>query len=201
VSTPDYLTSVELRAVLRDDGSDPDADSTLLARAATAASRWVDRHCGRFFYLTTTPTIRYLRPAAAGLLLPGDGAGTPTVETTTDDGASWDTWAATDFVCEPTARFDAEPWTRIRAVGDLRFPMTLTQGARVTATWGWPAIPAPVVQATQIAAVVFYRSRDLTGTTTGFDESNPAGTDLLNLAVALLADYRHPNLPAPAAAG
>ena len=108
-----------------------------------------------------------------------------------DDGVFETTWVSgTDFQVAPVAPMDGFPFNRIETLGTAYFPgkaspyMGYAYGyspgyygpsfggewyprsqrarVRVTAQWGWPAVPAQVVQACQILAVGHYKSKDLT---------------------------------------
>jgi hypothetical protein len=67
----------------------------------------------------------------------------------TDDGADGtyeNTWASTDYNLAPyNALLDGRPFTRIEVTntGNFRFPR-LAKGTKVTASFGWPAIPPAV---------------------------------------------------------
>jgi hypothetical protein len=100
-----------------------------------------------------------------------DMAGTAvTIETSTLGDGVWDvTFAATDYQLEPlNGTLDGITWAydRVRAVGDYVFPTTsVLQGegqalVRVTAVWGWPAIPKAIETATIIQATRIFKRFD-----------------------------------------
>lgn len=143
------------------------ADTTanaLLTQALASASRGIDRITGRRFWLDPSPVQRTFNPQgrtrceASGELLLVDDIGSITglvVET-----GSGGTWAAvTDFETSPdNAILDGLP------INALRLPSsswgTRATRVRITARWGWPAIPDEVVQATLIQASRLYKRKD-----------------------------------------
>ena len=80
------------------------------------------------------------------------------------DGTFETTWSSTDYQLEPLNSLarDSKPAWRLRAVGNYLFPVDANGRAcvEVTAKWGWPAVPAPVTQATMIQAARLVGRRD-----------------------------------------
>lgn len=170
-----YLTVPELRDLLRDQHAAYDSE---YERAILAASRQVDDYCGRFFWREATPSPKLFRPDEVDLVWTSDIA-TATglvVETDeNDDGVFETTWSASDYQLEPFERMNGRPYERIAAVGSREFPVAGLSSysslarrrsrrarVRVTAAWGWPAVPDEVKQATAIAAVDHFKAKDLT---------------------------------------
>ena len=136
----------------------------LLSQALTAAARAVDAHTGRRpggFYLDGTATARQYgvcgrtvrgHDGRHKLLIDDIGSVTGlTVET--GDGTTWTT--ATGHRTDPAnALADQQPITGLAAWS------WGTDLVRVTARWGWPAVPDQVVQATLIQATRLYRRKD-----------------------------------------
>lgn len=158
--------AIKKRVGIRDAG-----DDILIDDAINSASRAIDIWCGQIFYDAGTPaTARRYQPASAHLVRV-DPFSTTTglvVETDTNDDATWSTvWASTDYelVMFGGAMADmmAAPYDQINAVGSYTFPTytrrTLT--VRVTARWGWGAVPQPVVEATKILAVDLWKRKDV----------------------------------------
>ncbi len=116
---------------------------------------------------------------SAGITIKVDSSGTGTYD---------QTWSSTDYQLEPVnAIVKGRPINQLRAVGAKFFPIFdyaspwVTVGAnrtfyvgsaapsinrtgqatvQVTATWGWPAIPMPIKQATIIQAGMIYQAQD-----------------------------------------
>lgn len=137
------------------------ADDAALTTALTAASRAIDRKTGRRFWLDSTATARVYNPrsriTAQGLLLVDDIGSDSGLIVETGSGLSWT--AVTEYDPSPdnaTAR--GEAITGLSATG-----WGLTYGpdrVRVTAKWGWPAIPEEITMATLILANRLYLRKD-----------------------------------------
>jgi hypothetical protein len=110
----------------------------------------------------------------AGLIVQVDYAG---------DGTYGLNWEPLDYQLEPiNALMQSEPWpfTQIRAIRDLYFPVwggiaypkPYTQAlVMVTAQWGWPNIPATVVEAAILQSIAIYRAKDVPFGATAFGET------------------------------
>lgn len=138
---------------------------TVLQRALDAAHEDVNDHCGRRFYLDSSVSARSYRPTERiathpdGGVLVVDDIGTATgliVET-----------GITTFVAV-TGTVEPQPENAIargRAISSLllsnqAWPIDPYTRVRVTAKWGWPAVPARVKQATLIQASRLARRKD-----------------------------------------
>lgn len=162
---PDYLTADQLKHALTitDAGDDPE-----LGFAITAASRAIDHHTGRQFGVLAEAEPRYyaaVRSRRRGrytveiddlmttddLVVAVDDA---------DDGTYERTLAlGTDFRLEPAnAAGDGRPWTRIVLSG-VAVPTT-DNAIRITALWGWTAVPTLVTQAALIQAARLFKRKD-----------------------------------------
>lgn len=175
---PNYCTSEELADYLRVGDTD---DETQMDLAIAAASRAVDNTCRRQFGQLSSAGARYYtaRPedgswivdvddldSLAGLLVDVDSAGEGTYATN-----------ITAFVPGPrNAPSEEMPYTRI--VSRVGLPLT-RDAVRVTAKWGWNAIPESVKQATLMQASRFLARRDAAFGIAGSPES---GTEMRLLA-------------------
>jgi len=140
-------------------------------RVIEAASRAVDRWCGRRFWPDGTAAARYYTPrqeettllsvddfySTTGLVVESDD---------TDDGVYENTWTLNSrtgsygFVAEPAnAEADEQPYTRLKAVSGAAFPHII-RGVKVTAKWGWSSIPPEIVEATLILGSRWYKRKD-----------------------------------------
>ena len=160
-----YISTAELADFLGMDAAAEAAAGTLLEVAVDAASRWVEGYTRRDFNLATAATARYYDTTDTGRVLVDDiGHATVTVATDTSQDGTWATsWAASDLQVSPLDALAAsEPVTSLLAVGAYTFPeVTRRQGLiRVTARWGWPAVPDAVKQATYIHAARLYKRRE-----------------------------------------
>lgn len=170
----EYADLATIKAHLNIETSDTSRD-TLLNNALAAASRGIDRDTGRRFWLDSSAVARTFNPAgktvhnADGERLLVNDIGTMTglvVET----GPAAGPWTAvTDYETAPdNALLDGRPVTALlRAAGSWGYGTTRV---RVTARWGWPAVPDEVVQATLIQAARLYRRKDSPEGVTGSAE-------------------------------
>lgn len=172
-----YCSVEELRGHLKDVGSK--MDTALLERAVSAASRAVDRYCGRRFWQDPAVVARLYNPldvynalvddisTKTGLVVQTDNMGDATYTTTL---------GPKDFRLEPlNADADnlAYAWTRIVSqrpwlqsyTGPLRPPYL-----KVTARWGWSAVPDEVAEATILKAASLFMRKDAPFGIAGFGE-------------------------------
>lgn len=153
--------------------TDTDRDD-LLTAALSAASRGIDETCGRRFYLDATASARTYTLAdrvmcdEAGERLLIDDIGDET-------GLLVETGASGSFT--ELSGYETAPDNALavgRPVTSLRRPSGRWGGGttrvRVTARWGWPAVPDEVVQATLIQAMRLYRRKDSPEGVTGSAE-------------------------------
>jgi hypothetical protein len=74
------------------------------------------------------------------------------------------TWSTTDYQLEPlNGVLDGQAWpfTRIRAVGDYLWPISGGEAlVKLTAVFGWPAVPIAIKQACIIQASRIFKRLD-----------------------------------------
>lgn len=184
-----YLSLADLKTALGDTGTERDA---LYERAIEAASRKIDGWCGRHFWLAPAASARLFRPMTRYLVWTGDfdDATAVTVEVDQVGDGVFTALAADHWQPGPFVRYNGHPYDRVLATsGDQPFPMEgLRPRVRVTAQWGWPELPAEVVQAAQILAIAYYKSKDLTGGEFGFDDQE-RGTGPIQIARSLVEEF------------
>jgi len=141
------------------------AESTrdgLLQIALAAASRSVDKYCGRRFYADKTATAREYRTVRAvtcdadgeALFIDDLSSTTSLVVEVGNDGQTWT--AVTDYSTEPdNALVQNWPITGLRR----RLSYWTAARVRVTGLWGWPSIPDEVSQATLLQASRLFNRR------------------------------------------
>ena len=138
-----------------------DARNSLLNNALNAASRSIDDHCGRRFYLDADTSQRVYRPdnRVAGEVFLVDDIATETGLLVEVGNASdgWVSVTPSDYDPE-NAVARGEPITGLVLEDGLCFGSR--DRVRVTAKWGFPAVPAQVVQAALILAARLYRRKD-----------------------------------------
>jgi hypothetical protein len=168
----EYVTLAEAKAFIGRQSADMDAVLTTLT---TVGSRWVDTKAGRRFYADSTATARVFRPTTCAMV-PIDDAHTITIVETDDgdDGTYATTWTTADYQTLPLNGVGSNgltgwPTTKLQAVESLDFPMYHARASvRVTAKWGWTAVPADVKQA---CLYYVHRLFFLRSTPGGFAES------------------------------
>jgi hypothetical protein len=164
--TNGYTTLAAVKAALRISDA---TDDTLIEGSIEAASRLIDGYALRNFYSVGTATRLFTAPDP--LYCPIDDiAGTAiTIQTSTQaDGVFDVTFTVTDYQLEPlNGNLDGIPWAydRIRAVGDFAFPMVSASFGeqalvKVTAVFGWPAVPKAIEQATILQAARHFKRYD-----------------------------------------
>jgi hypothetical protein len=155
-----YAALADLKEDLRIAAADTTRDSRLI-RLLGECSRRIDDHCDRVFWSTATASARVwstrgrvVRHDDGGELLLVDDIASESGLTVEVGGGS--SWAAVTGV---------ETWpdnaiARGRAVCGLVLPAgawSVYRRVRVTAVWGWPAVPAPVEQACRALTARAYR--------------------------------------------
>lgn len=136
-----------------------DSDDDLFLDELETSSRAIDGKCHRVFYRDTTASARVYNGRGARVLDDVDGQLllvddiadlTGLLVETSDDATTWTTLAATDYRAEPgNALARKRPVTQLRRLSGC---WTGHRFIRVTAVWGWPAVPPPVVTATLLLA-------------------------------------------------
>lgn len=166
-------------------------DDPILETAIEAASRAIDKHTHRRFYLDSSATARTYRAenyyvlrvhdigSTSGLIVKTDSAGDGTFSTTI---------ASTDYQVEP-GQLSEKPYTTIRLFSGL-FPIYVTgrYGVQITAKWGWPSVPTDIVQATVILASRFVKRKDSPEGVLGFGELGAVRIAPTDRDVKLLCD-------------
>ncbi|MEU3563518.1 head-tail connector protein [Kitasatospora sp. NPDC006786] len=162
MSDPTYTTLSKLKNTLKITDTDRDEQ---LTDAIDAASRGIDRLTGRRFWLDDTATARIVNPRRH-TLVDADGAHLLTADIGTLDGLVVETgapgaWSPLgDVEAEPTDALDqGQPVTSLLRLGGTGWPGG-RQRIRITARWGWPAVPAEVRQACLIQANRLFRRKD-----------------------------------------
>lgn len=164
--TNGYCTLAQVKAALR---ITDNTDDTLIEGSVEAASRLIDGATHRNFFQSGTVSRVFTAPDP--LYCPIDDiAGTAvTIQTSTQADGIFDvTFEVTDYQLEPlNQQLDGIAWAfdRIRAVGDYAFPMVSANFGeqalvKVTAVFGWPAVPDAIEQATILQAARHFKRYD-----------------------------------------
>ncbi|WIM97836.1 head-tail connector protein [Actinoplanes oblitus] len=157
----DYAALPMVKAALGKTTADDRDD--LIQQAITAASRLIDRRCGRRFYADKVATARTFpvcgQSAYAGVdqvILVDDIATLTGV--TVETGTTGSYTAASGWEAGPdNAAVYGRPYTELRAGAGW---LPATGRVRVTARWGWPTVPDEIAQACLLLAARFYRRKD-----------------------------------------
>lgn len=165
MATTEYATLADLKDQMGVEASDTSRDDQL-AKVLKSASRGIDRATGRRFWLDDTATVRAYRLHArvvceedGNVLLVddiGDTAGM-TVESASTGGGTYT--AVTGYETTPdNALADGYPITGLLRPNSI-WGTSFTR-IRVTARFGWPAVPDDIAQACLIQATRLYKRRD-----------------------------------------
>lgn len=151
--TNGYCTSDEAKSFRRLEVSDS-IDDVEIDAAVNAASRIIDRNCGRSFFDAGSVSARVFTAGITHRITVDDFSTTTGLVVKVDtsgDGTYDQTWASTDYQTEPLngVRDGVSGWPfySLRAVGSYCFPVSSEALVEVTARWGWAAVPDEVKQA------------------------------------------------------
>jgi hypothetical protein len=158
--TQGYATLLDVKNALRITDS---LDDSLLETAIESASRMVDGFTARTFTNAGTAVRNFAATDGINLII-DDAIEVIEVASTDEIGSTYTIWKPTDYQLEPlNDRVDGlySPYTGIRAVGDFTWPVVDQQAlVRITAVYGFPAIPSAVKQATIIQASRLFKRLD-----------------------------------------
>lgn len=175
-----YATRTQLQEHFGDTITALDVD--LLDRAINAASRAIDRHCGRRFWIDAAVVARQYRPSDVYSVFVDDiaaSAGVIVKTDTTGDGTYATTWDSTDFDLEPRnaavvaagSTGDAYSFWQITAIDDKTFPLHGRRATlQVTAKFGWSAVPVDVEEACILKAAALLKRKDAPFGVAGFGD-------------------------------
>jgi hypothetical protein len=177
-----YATLAELKDYLKIPVDKTSLDEAL-GDALASATAEIERHTNRQFNKTTSATARVFEPTSwrgadvddfwtvSGLVVETDSGGVGTFDTT---------WTSADYELLPFNGIvngqPGWPFNELRSVGGLFFPKYGKQPfrrkavLRVTAQWGWDAVPAPVHQSCLIMAAETFRIKDAPFGVAGSDQ-------------------------------
>jgi hypothetical protein len=184
----EYATLDELKAHL---GISDTVDDAVLTIANEAISEAINGYCGRRFWVDQQAAARVFKADDPVELNVPDFTDAQSLVVETDDNADGTyetTWSSTDYQLEPlNANVLGRPWRQIIAI-DARiwptgvwlagspfrhasYPTRLRRACvRITAKWGWPAVPASVKEAQLLQAARIFKRKDAPFGTTGSPE-------------------------------
>ena len=157
-----YVTIADVRSAI---GLSDTIDDLSINLAISAAEDLIDGYCGRSFGTAgTVATARVYSSTVPDLVAIDDATAITLVETDPGLDGSWqDDWTSSDWQAEPLNGLNnglSWPYTRLRAVGDYLYPPSNKAAVRVTGTWGWPAVPDAVKQATIQTTIRLFKRLD-----------------------------------------
>lgn len=163
--TNGYCTLAEVKAALRITDT---VDDSLLELSIEAASREIDGYCQRAFY--TSSATRVFNTTDT-LLCETDDIVSITTLKTSENGVNYDTtWTTSDYQLEPLNGVSsglAQPYTRIRAIGDNLFPIWAVTGTysnfagvQIVGVFGWSTVPTAIKQAAILLAMRQFKRYD-----------------------------------------
>jgi len=151
-------------------GSTDTLDDSELSTALIAAESAVDDYCGRRFDADASATARLFVSGRTDVVTVDDMLEAPTL-VETRSGTTWT--AVTDFQLEPlngvVDGVGGWPYWRLRATESTLWPTDFEAAVRVTAKWGWPAVPSKVKQAVLIGAHRLVKRRESPEGLLGFE--------------------------------
>ena len=172
----------------------------IAAQAVDEATAWIDRHCGRSF--NKQAEAREFGPASRGLrfVRTGDIAQITGLRTRPDRKSAWTAVSSGDFALdrrvEQLSDDPEHPAQGVMVYADVApfpwrpYPETTVE---VTATFGWPDVPAPVRRAAIAIAARFVVFMARPGFQAGaFNPADALGTPSgsVSEAARMLAPYR-----------
>ena len=177
----DYVTEDGLRAYI---GSESTNFASILPTICTVASRGIDGLCGRYFSQDAAVSVRYFDPDDPYCTPTDDISTTTGLIVATDDAANGGystAWTLdTDYFLEPVNQRQGPvggwPYTEITALNTRWFARNVISRrplVKVTARWGWAAVPDQITHAALIAAARLFKMKDAADGFIGLDGWGP----------------------------
>lgn len=147
------LDDVKSPLVLGYQSSDTYVDD-LIESVIESTSRLIDDDCRRWFYLDSDPVSFYYTAVQPTKIFIND-IGCPSSDVTVEidlngDGTIDTTFASDNFILSPyNAESLSVPYTciEISPTGQYAFPVNVRKGVKVTAKFGWSAVPKEIKNA------------------------------------------------------
>ena len=165
--TNGYVTLAEIKSALRITDS---IDDTRLEKCVQRASRWVDQQTGRFFYQQAgTYEFTVINPYKVRITDLATATGLVVTSDDNNDNTFTGTWVYNvDYRLEPTeAPAYGNPFNFLVSQDAEWIPDTRI---RVAGTFGYPAIPDPIAEATLLLAIRLFKRPDAPLGVAGFGE-------------------------------
>jgi hypothetical protein len=165
--TNGYVTLAEIKSALRITDS---IDDVRLEKCVQRASRWVDQQTGRFFYQQAgTYDFTVINPYKVRITDLATATGLVVTSDDNNDNTFTGTWVYNvDYRLEPTeAPVYGIPFNFLVAQDAEWIPDTRI---RVAGTFGYPAVPDPIAEATLLLAIRLFKRPDAPLGVAGFGE-------------------------------
>jgi len=191
-----YAIASEYRTVTG--RTDTGADAQILLDL-TAVSRYLEGRLERFFNNDLAVVQRtYIPTVTSDTLRVDDLAFAPTIIAldTEGDGTYASTLAATDYELLPVNAAvgpEPRPWTQIRILpwSDDYSTFTKDERVRLTARWGWPAVPGAIKQATiHLTAILRLETPRATNRVVELGDAIEASPEAQHIIRQLTDNYR-----------
>lgn len=158
-----YATLAQFKAAVGIGTADT-ADDAALQNVLDATDTLIDLYCDRKTGFGTASETRFYTAEDYQYVLTDDLVSVTTLQTDDDANGTYETtWTAgTDFVLAPAnAALDGFPYTEIdtSVSWPRNFPKDVYRGVKVVGVFGFPSVPAAVVQAEIIQAGAVWSSR------------------------------------------
>lgn len=167
-----YCTVDDLREQMGDLGRGNLSERQII-RNINAASRAIDEHTDRRFWMDDTATAKVFEVDACDgeLWLPEDIASTTGLQVATYDGTAYSTvWAAADYQLWPyranTPGSTYGGWWKLESARGLRFAISNTNRrtgyypVQITAKFGWAFRPPQIEEACILIATALFKRKD-----------------------------------------
>jgi len=156
-----YATLAQFKAAV---GITDSTDDTALQNVLDATDTLIDLYCDRKTGFGTASETRYYTAEDYQYVLTDDLVSVTTLQTDDDANGTYETtWTAgTDFVLAPVnSALDGFPYTEIdtSVSWPRNFPKDVYIGVKVVGVFGFPSVPAAVVQSAIIQAGAVWSSR------------------------------------------
>jgi hypothetical protein len=156
-----YATLAQFKAAV---GITDSTDDTALQNVLDATDTLIDLYCDRKTGFGTASETRYYTAEDYQYVLTDDLVSVTTLQTDDDANGTYETtWTAnTDFMLAPAnAALDGFPYTEIdtSVSWPRNFPKDVYRGVKVVGVFGFPSVPAAVVQSEIIQAGAVWSSR------------------------------------------
>jgi hypothetical protein len=156
----DYITKANFKAR---HGITVTTNDARIDAHCTAASREVDSMCGRRFDPDSVASARYFFATSCDRVVIDDALEITAVAVDPGGTGLYDTTltVTTDYLATPLGGIGSNglsgwPTTALLAMGSTWFPLNQRPSVKVTAKWGWTAVPADIVEATYLIAHRLY---------------------------------------------